>query len=123
MALMEWKCGMCRHWSPARFKSRCQRCGAEKGSGHQQESSAMTTIPDVDRLHSMGLYAPGDPPGPVDDSRCGRCGCTDNNACWDEYEAQPCYFMDDYTAQQAGFSALCSRCYWVLLGVSVGTDG
>lgn len=29
----DWQCGMCQHWSPKRFRSRCQRCGAEKGMG------------------------------------------------------------------------------------------
>ncbi len=29
----EWTCGMCNHVNPARFRSRCQRCGAERGYG------------------------------------------------------------------------------------------
>jgi hypothetical protein len=29
-----WTCGMCGHTSPARFRKKCQRCGAVKGMGH-----------------------------------------------------------------------------------------
>lgn len=31
----EWRCGMCGHWSPRRFRTRCQACGAVKGYGYQ----------------------------------------------------------------------------------------
>jgi hypothetical protein len=36
----KWKCGMCGHDSPARFKANCQRCGALKGMGSQPEAEA-----------------------------------------------------------------------------------
>jgi hypothetical protein len=36
----KWKCGMCGHASPARFKAKCQRCGALKGMGSQPDAEA-----------------------------------------------------------------------------------
>ncbi len=40
-----WKCGMCGHSSPARFRSKCQRCGAVKGMGLPTEESEPNPAP------------------------------------------------------------------------------
>ena len=35
----EWKCGMCGHNSPNRFRKKCQNCGALKGMGSESHGS------------------------------------------------------------------------------------
>lgn len=57
----------------------------------------MTT---ADRLHAIGLIAPGDPVDIVVEESCDVCGCTDNDACVNEL-GEACYFV------QPG---LCSAC-------------
>ena len=37
---------------------------------------------DTNRLHALGLYAPGDPPGHTEQA-CRLCGCTEYNPCVD----------------------------------------
>lgn len=70
---------------------------------------------DAERLHALGLYAPGDPRGSSEEPRCGACGCTDNDAC-----EGPCYWMPDHLAADYGYQWLCSSCWESLAFGSAG---
>lgn len=53
---IEWRCGMCGRWSPMRFRSRCQRCGAVRGLGYpdRTEVEERATRPATDRSEEEG---------------------------------------------------------------------
>lgn len=74
----------------------------------------------LDRLHALGLFGPNDPPPfPVSqERRCSSCGCTEAHACWDEWEGEPCHWVDPETllSVMAG-GDVCSRCFRLLYDV------
>lgn len=53
--VIEWRCGVCGHWSPRWSRARCQRCGAVRGYGYRDreavEERTVITYP-TDRSES-----------------------------------------------------------------------
>lgn len=78
----------------------------------------MATV--IDRMHALGLYGPHEPPQDARERprRCQGCGCTDDNACWDDAEGRACSWVDAFDLLEHGIGGdMCSVCFRNVAGV------